>query len=207
MNPCFRVFCRAFQLVFRVALPLLPYREPVELTGLASIPPLLAQKGITGVLLVTDRGVRSLGLTGPLETALAAQHIACAVYDGVVQNPTIDNVEAGRALYLSSGAQAIIAVGGGSAMDCAKAAAAKKLAKLSRLCGVSAQADGDAQAAKAFIAWIRGMNEAMRIPTAIPEIREADIPQMARHAAQESNPLYPVPKLMSAASLRPCITG
>lgn len=95
MNPCFRVFCRAYQLVFRAALPLLPYRDPVELTGLISIPPLLAQKGITGVLLVTDRGVRSLGLTGPLETALAAQHIACAVYDGVVQNPTIDNVEAG----------------------------------------------------------------------------------------------------------------
>ena len=81
------------------------------------------------------------------------------------------------------------------------AAAEKKLAKLSRLCGVSAQADGDAQAAKAFIAWIRGMNESMHIPTAIPEIREADISQMARHAAQESNPLYPVPKLMNAHEL------
>ena len=81
------------------------------------------------------------------------------------------------------------------------AAAEKKLAKLSRLFGVSAQTDGDAQAAKAFIAWIRGMNEAMRIPTAIPEIREADIPQMARHAAQESNPLYPVPKLRNAHEL------
>ena len=46
MNPCFRVFCRAYQLVFRAALPLLPYREPIELTGLTSIPPLLAQKGI-----------------------------------------------------------------------------------------------------------------------------------------------------------------
>ena len=125
MNPIYRVFCRAYQLVFRAALPLLPYREPVELTGLTSIPPLLAQKGITGVLLVTDRGVRSLGLTGPLENALAAQHIACAVYDGVVQNPTIDNVEAGRALYLASDAKAIIAVGGGSAMDCAKAVGAR----------------------------------------------------------------------------------
>ena len=83
------------------------------------------------------------------------------------------------------------------------AAAEKKLAKLSRLCGVSAQADGDAQAAKAFIAWIRGMNEAMRIPTAIPEIREADIPQMARHAAQESNPLYPVPVLYDRSELEP----
>ena len=76
MNPCFRVFCRAYQLVFRAALPLLPYREPVELTSLASIPPLLEEKGIKSVLLVTDHGVRSLGLTGPLENALAAHHIA-----------------------------------------------------------------------------------------------------------------------------------
>ena len=125
MNPIYRVFCRAYQLVFRAALPLLPYREPVELTGLASIPPLLEEKGIKSVLLVTDHGVRSLGLTGPLENALAAHHIACAVYDGVVQNPTTDNVEAGRALYLASGAKAIIAVGGGSAMDCAKAVGAR----------------------------------------------------------------------------------
>ena len=45
------------------------------------------------------------------------------------------------------------------------------------------------------------MNEAMRIPTVITQLREADIPQMARHAAQESNPLYPVPKLMNAHEL------
>ena len=78
MNLIYRVFCRAYQLVFRAALPLLPYREPVELTGLSSIPPLLGEKGVASVLLVTDRGVRSLGLTEPLETALAARHIACA---------------------------------------------------------------------------------------------------------------------------------
>ena len=47
------------------------------------------------------------------------------------------------------------------------------------------------------------MNEAMRIPASIPEIREADIPQMARHAARESNPLYPVPRLMNARELEP----
>ena len=76
MNPFETLFCRAYQLVFRAALPLLPYREPVELTSLSAIPPLLAEKGVGSVLLVTDRGVRSLGLTAPLETALAAQGIA-----------------------------------------------------------------------------------------------------------------------------------
>ena len=48
------------------------------------------------------------------------QGIRCAVYDKVVANPTITNIEEARTLYLESGTKAIIAFGGGSAMDCAK---------------------------------------------------------------------------------------
>lgn len=66
-----------------------------------------------------------MGLTKGLEAALQQRKIACCVYDETVPNPTIDNVEAARALYLANGAQAIIAFGGGSSMDCAKAAGAR----------------------------------------------------------------------------------
>lgn len=125
MNTIQRLCCRAFQLGFRLALPLLPYREPKQLDGLDSIPPLLEGKNIRSVLLVTDRSVRSLGLTRPLEQALEEHSIRCAVYDGVVPNPTIQNVEEARTLYLEADARAIIAVGGGSAMDCAKGAGAR----------------------------------------------------------------------------------
>ena len=69
---------------------------------------------------MTDASVRALGLTGGLEDALKAASVACAVYDKTVPNPTIANIEEGRTLYLSAHAQAIIAVGGGSVMDCAK---------------------------------------------------------------------------------------
>ena len=120
MNKAYAFYCRAYQTVFRAALPILPYREPVQLDGLASIVPLLAEKKISSVLLVTDASVRALGLTGGLEDALKAASVACAVYDKTVPNPTIANIEEGRALYLSAHAQAIIAVGGGSVMDCAK---------------------------------------------------------------------------------------
>ena len=92
----------------------------MQLDGLASIVPLLTEKEISSVLLVTDASVRALGLTGGLEDALKAASVACAVYDKTVPNPTIANIEEGRALYLSARAQAIIAVGGGSVMDCAK---------------------------------------------------------------------------------------
>ena len=88
-NPLRAAYCRTFQTVFRLALPILPYREPVQLDGLEAIPPLLEGQGVRSVLLVTDRSVRGLGLTAPLEGALKDRGIACAVYDGTVPNPTI----------------------------------------------------------------------------------------------------------------------
>ena len=45
------------------------------------------------------------------------------------------------------------------------------------------------------------MNARMGIPEKIPQIRTVDIPEMARHAARESNPLYPVPVLMDERRL------
>ena len=390
MHPLKKLPCRTFQLAFRLALPFLPYREPKQLDGLDSIPPLLKRSGVGSVLLVTDRSVRSLGLTAPLEKSLAGEGIICAVYDGTVSNPTIQNVEEGRQLYLDSGAQAIIAVGGGSVMDCAKGVGAriarphkpvrrmkgllrvlvptpltiavpttagtgseatlaavitdpekkhkypindfalipdyavldpkitlglppfitattgmdalthaiesyigqtttkltqamseeaarlivhnlprsfadgtdlearramlraaycagvsftrsyvgyvhglahslggqygvphglanavilpyfleeygpschKALARLARKAGIAEETAADEPAAKAFIAWVWEMNRAMEIPSCIPEIRIADIPTLAAHAAKESNPLYPVPKLMNAREL------
>lgn len=120
-----RLYCRAYQLVFRAALPILPYRQPGLLDHLREIAPLLEQKQVSSVLLVADAGVRSLGLTAALEDSLARAHIACAVYEQRTPNPTIDNVEEARALYVDGRAQAIIAVGGGSAMDCAKVVGAR----------------------------------------------------------------------------------
>ena len=45
------------------------------------------------------------------------------------------------------------------------------------------------------------MNQYMKIPEPIQEIRKEDIPAMAKHVAAEGNPLYPVPKLMDAREL------
>ena len=390
MNPFSRLFCRGYQICSRLALPLLPYRQPELLTAVTDIPSLLQREHIGRALLITDAPLRALGLTQELEKALSQAGIACAVYDGVVPNPTVDNVEQCRALYLESGAQAMIAFGGGSPMDCAKAAGAriarpqkavqamggllkvlrktplliavpttagtgsettlaavitdpathykypindfalipdaavldyhvtlglpkqitattgmdalthaveayigrsttkltramaeeavtliakyllrayrdgqdaeartqmlqaaydagiaftrsyvgyvhgvahslggqygvphglanavilpyfleeygpschKALARLARKAGIAEETSADEPAARAFIAWVWEMNRAMEIPSCIPEIRAADIPALAAHAAKESNPLYPVPKLMDAQEL------
>ena len=128
MNPIRRAWCRTFQTAFRIALPLLPYREPKILHSVEEVPGVLASQGLTSALLVTDAGIARLGLTRALEEALAGAGISCAVYDGTVANPTVANVEAALGVYHDHGCQAIIGFGGGSAMDCAKAGSEVTLA-------------------------------------------------------------------------------
>ena len=81
-------------------------------------------------------------------------------------------------------------------------AAYKRLAKLARRSGVVKQGFSDEQTANMFIDWIQEMNDRMSIPHFIPEVREADIPEMAAHADAEGNPLYPVPVLMNKRELK-----
>ena len=120
-----RIYSRIFQKAFRIAIPLLPYRKPEILDGMEALPALLASKGIRGVLLVTDRGIRERGLTRHLEDMIASSGIRIAVYDGTVANPTTDNVEEARRLFISSVSEAIIGFGGGSSIDAAKAVGAR----------------------------------------------------------------------------------
>ncbi len=124
MNLVKKIYCRTFQFAFRAMLPILPYRQPEILKTNAEIVEVLKQAGISSVLLVTDKGIRSLGLTKPLEEEFG-KNFVLAVYDKTVPNPTTDNVEEALKLYLQNDCQAIVAFGGGSAMDCAKAIGAR----------------------------------------------------------------------------------
>ncbi|MCD8380835.1 MAG: iron-containing alcohol dehydrogenase [Lachnospiraceae bacterium] len=390
MNILRKAYCRTFQFCFRVALPFLPYREPEILNGMPEIARMLKEQELNRVLIVTDKGISSLGLLDGLKAALKEQDIFYTVYDETVPNPTIANVEAARKRYLDYHCQAIIGFGGGSSMDCAKAAGArivkprqsvnqmkgllkvmkklppliavpttagtgsettlaavvvderthhkypindfslipryavldyhvtlglpqsitattgmdalthaveayigrsttrhtramaveavqlihtylkrayddgqdveartnmlraaycagiaftqsyvgyvhgvahslggeygvphglanavilpyfleeygescaKRLGRLSRKCGIAGKKDSDILASQKFIDWVREMNDSMNIPRHIEGIRKADIPKMAKNAAKESNPLYPVPREMSAKEL------
>lgn len=125
MNPLKKIYCRAFQGVFRLMIPILPYRKPEILDGVGAIAPLLKARRIRRVLLVTGPQLRSLGLTVPLEKGLKQAGICCAVYDETVPNPTVGNAEAAQKIYCDHRCEAIIAFGGGSPMDCAKAVAAR----------------------------------------------------------------------------------
>lgn len=101
-------------------MPVLPYRQPEILENLLDVIHVLEKENIQSVLLVTDKGIRNLGLTAQLEQLLAEHQINCTVYDNTHANPTTANVDEAKALYLQNGCQALIAFGGGSSMDCAK---------------------------------------------------------------------------------------
>ena len=73
------------------------------------------------MLIVTDEGVIRSSITDQLETALDGCNVAYTVYSETRPNPTVANVESALWLYRRDNCQALIAIGGGSSMDCAKA--------------------------------------------------------------------------------------
>ncbi|MDR0478132.1 MAG: iron-containing alcohol dehydrogenase [Desulfobulbaceae bacterium] len=121
----YKLYCRAYQLVFRCATPFLPWRRPELLKDFMSVARLLQAKAIQSALVVTDAGLVTLGLHARLLTALDSAGVRCALYDKTAQNPTIENIEEALALYKREGCTAIIALGGGSPMDCAKGVGAR----------------------------------------------------------------------------------
>ena len=125
MNIFKKFYCRTYQGVFRMMLPILPYRQPKPLANCQDIVYTLQDHKIASVLLVTDKSIRGLGLTQELEGAIKENKIAITVFDKTVPNPTTENVDEALKLYKENGCQAIIAFGGGSAMDCAQATGAR----------------------------------------------------------------------------------
>ena len=75
-------------------------------------------------LLVTDRGVEAAGVLFGIYEGLLSAGVAYALYNGVAPNPTITNVREAVALYEAEECDCLLGVGGGSAMDTAKAAGA-----------------------------------------------------------------------------------
>lgn len=123
-----KCFYRVYQKCFKVAMCFMDWSSPQLLEGAGSIlqlPELIKSKGLTKVLVVTDKGLMGLHLLDPLFEKLTEVGIEYVVYDGVQPNPTIPNIEDCKDIYVQNSCQGIIAFGGGSPMDCAKAAGAR----------------------------------------------------------------------------------
>ena len=122
------MYYRLYQGVFRVAVNFLDWTPPKIISGPGSVkelPSVIKSKGLKKMMIVTDKGLMSLNLLDGLFEGLKAEGIDYVVYDKTQPNPSIDNIEEVRSLYLDNGCEGFIAFGGGSPMDCAKAAGAR----------------------------------------------------------------------------------
>lgn len=124
MNLFSKAFCRIYQKCFHLALPLLPYREPKLYYHLQDVNTIIKEEKITSILLVTDKGLSSTPSFKKLLDVIKECGINLTVYDNTKANPTVDNVNEAKKQYLDNKCDALLAYGGGSSMDCAKAVGA-----------------------------------------------------------------------------------
>lgn len=89
--------------------------------AIENIVPELTARGYGKAFVATDPDLLKFGVTGKVTALLDAAGFPYEVYSDIKANPTIENVQTGVAAFRASGADCIIAVGGGSAMDTAKA--------------------------------------------------------------------------------------
>jgi len=101
----------------------LPTKIVFGQTAYEAVPAELKALGAQTVLLVSDPGLADLGLVGELAAALEEASYDAITFSGVSSNPTTDEVHAGLEMAQAQAVDALVAVGGGSPIDVAKAIA------------------------------------------------------------------------------------
>jgi alcohol dehydrogenase class IV len=104
-------------------LRLLPRNAPVVYKGVNSALVMCEQVAILGftrVIIVTDNFLGGSGILDGIKSTLADTNVEFVVYDGVLPDPSFEQVQEGEALLRTEKCQAVIAVGGGSVLDAAK---------------------------------------------------------------------------------------
>ena len=81
----------------------------------------IQKRGFKKVLLVTDKDLIKFGVAAKIEEVLTSAGIPYEIYSEIKPNPTIKNVLDGLAAFKASGADCMVALGGGSSIDTAKA--------------------------------------------------------------------------------------
>ena len=122
-----KAYYRSFQAVFNIGARCLYWRRPVEVSGPGSagrIPELLKKENVKKAMIVTGPSV-GRKLAPIITAALDEDGIPYVMFSEVEANPSVTTVEKVRELYLESGCDGIIAIGGGSPIDAVKAAAAR----------------------------------------------------------------------------------
>jgi len=112
----------------KIAAAIVPMPKPTLFTGEDSSLELcqaISQLGYKKLLIVTDEVLVKIGLLDKIKARLSELNVAYVIYDGVLPDPTYDQVHTGVDILRNNHCDAILAVGGGSPIDASKAIAAK----------------------------------------------------------------------------------
>jgi alcohol dehydrogenase len=100
---------------------IIPQNCQFGLGALKKLPDFLKICGSDNVMLISDRGLEAIGVVDKVREIIKAAGLKYSEYLDVIPNPTVDIVNECAAQYKAAGATAILALGGGSPMDVAKA--------------------------------------------------------------------------------------
>ncbi|MCM1533056.1 MAG: iron-containing alcohol dehydrogenase [Corallococcus sp.] len=127
MNIFGKIGCRLYQSVLYVGMAFMPFRQPKLLEGegaFENTADYMRSLNVFRPLVVCDKAALERKALQPFFDG-AQGKLDYFVYDGVLPNPTVQQVEEGLAVYKRNNCDGILAFGGGSAMDCAKAIGAR----------------------------------------------------------------------------------
>jgi len=127
LNKC-KFLNRCFQKIMYVGLAVMKWREPERITGagcLKDVAQKLIDLGLKRPLIVTDEFLDSIKIYAPLTEEMDRLGIPYSIYGKAVPNPTVHNIADAYKIFVDDQCDCLIAVGGGSSMDCAKGVGAQ----------------------------------------------------------------------------------
>lgn len=123
-----KAYYRSAQAILRTGIKFVKFKEPQLISGAGTInklPDVIKDKQISKVMIIVSKTINKSGLLDEFYTKLSDNNIQYEVYDSVKPNPTIDNIEECLNVYKQKNCVAIVTIGGGSPIDCAKVVAAR----------------------------------------------------------------------------------
>ena len=123
-----KVYYRTVQAVVRTGTKLVKFKEPKLVSGAGSVnklPDIMKEQHVDKALIIVSKTIMKSGLLDNFLEKLKENNVNYEIYDSVKPNPTIGNIEECLKVYQNSNCNAIVAIGGGSPIDCAKVVAAR----------------------------------------------------------------------------------
>ena len=124
MSKFFRTLLqRTYLALIAIPFKLMPSLAYMAFNGQGSTAQLcrhIARQGAQRVLIVSDKILVELGIVGKAVDVLKEEGVECVIYDGILPDPTFAMVDEGLALQQQHKCDAVLAIGGGSSIDCAK---------------------------------------------------------------------------------------